>query len=142
MIDRDNKRLSPDGEARKEEMLSQLVGQMNHIHSSRQVRRRFLHTLTLIIVCAITVWVISIQYASPQAPEIVEGPTGSGTSIELPNAPLIKTINDDQLLALLAEIDRPAGIIRSEGRIWLSNPVTDDELGILNEIPAEDTSSM
>ena len=142
MIDQNKKQLSPDGVTRKEEMLSQLVGQMNHIHSSRQVRRRVINTLTLVIVCAITVWVVSIQYSSTQVPKIVERPTGLGSNIELPNAPLIKTINDDELIALLTEMDRPAGLIRSEGRIWLSNPVTDEELGILNEIPAEDPSSM
>ena len=142
MIDQNKKQLSPQGETRKEEMLSQLVGQMNHIHNSRQLRRRVINTFTLVIVCAITVWVVSIQYSSPQAPEIVKGPSGSGTSIELPNEPLFKTINDDQLIARLAEIDRPAGIIRSEGRIWLSNPVTDEELGISNDTPAEDPSSM
>lgn len=142
MIDQDNQQLSPDGEARKEKMLAQLVGQMNHIHSSRQVRRRVLHTLTLIIVCAITVWVVSLQYISPQPTNFAKEPTDSGTNLVLPKAPLIKTINDDELLALLAEIERPAGLVRSKGRIWLTNAVTDEELGISHEIPIEDPSSM
>lgn len=142
MTDQNSKKLSPDGEARKEAMLTQLVGQMNQIHSSRQVRRRVLHTLTLIIVCAITVWFVALQYLSPLPIDIAKGPTGPGTYIEQPNAPLIKTINDDELIALLAEMDRPTGIIRSEGRIWLTNEVTDEELGISQDTPDEDPSSM
>ena len=51
-------------------------------------------------------------------------------------------INDDELIALLAKMDRPAGLIRSEGRIWLTNKVTDEELGISYETPDEDPSSM
>ena len=142
MIDQNNQQLSQDGEARKKAMLSELVGQMNNVHKVRQLRRRVLHTLTFIIVCAITVWVVSIQYSSPQVPKRVELPTGSGTNIELPNTPLIKIINDDELIALLAKINRPAGMVRSEGRIWLTNAVTDDELGISQDNPDEDPSSM
>lgn len=142
MTDQNNKKLSPEGVARKEAMLSLLVGQMKHIHNARKMRRRVIHTLTLVVICAFTVWIISIQYLSPQPIDIAKGPTGPGTYIEQPNAPLIKTINDDELIALLAEMDRPTGIIRSEGRIWLTNAVTDEELGISQDTPDEDPSSM
>ncbi len=142
MIDQNNKHLSPDGEARKDEMLSQLVGQMKHIHNARRVRRRIVYTFSLVIVCAITVWVVSLQYLNPQPTIFAERSTGKGTNIEQPKAPSIKAINDDELIALLAEINRPTGIVRSEGRIWLTNPVTDEELGISHEIPIEDPSSM
>lgn len=143
MIDQNNKKLSPDGEARKEEMLSQLVGQMKHIHNARWVRRRVIQTLTLVVVCAITVWAISLKYSKPQPNDFVIVPP---PNIKQPSRPqittLIKTINDDELIALLAKINRPAGVVRSEGRIWLTNPVTDEELGISHEIPIEDPSSM
>lgn len=142
MIDQNNNKLSPDGVVRKKAMLSQLVGQMKHIHNTRRVRRRVIHSLTLVIVCAITVWVVSLQYLNPQPTSIAERSTGKGTNIDQPKAPSIKAINDDELIALLAEINRPTGIVRSEGRIWLTNPVTDEELGISHEIPIEDPSSM
>lgn len=143
MIDQNKKQLSPQGETRKNEMLSQLVGQMNHIHNTRRVRHRVIQTLTLVVVCAITVWAISLKYSKPQPNDfVIEHPP----NIEQPSRPqimtLIKTINDDELIALLAEINRPAGMVRSEGRIWLTNPVTDAELGISHEIPIEDPSSM
>ncbi len=142
MIDQNKKQLSPQGKTRKEEMLSQLVGQMNHIHNARQVRRRVIHTLALVIVCAITVWVISLKYSNPQPRIIADGTKKLEESIEKLKTPLVKTINDDELIALLAQINRPAGVVRSEGRIWLTNPVTDEELGISHEIPVENPSSM
>ncbi|MCH8822631.1 MAG: hypothetical protein IH984_03895 [Planctomycetes bacterium] len=140
MIDQNNKQLSPQGEERKEEMLSQLVGQMNHIHNARKVRRRVIHTLTLVIICAITVWVVSLKLLNPQPNRIViEHPL----KIEAPptaKMTLVKNINDDELIALLAQINRPAGIVRSQGRIWLTNAVTDEELGISRDTPDEDPS--
>ena len=33
----------------------------------------------------------------------------------------------------LAEIDRPAGLIRSEGRIWLTSAVADAELQTVDD---------
>lgn len=144
MIDQNDKQLSRDGLARKKAMLSQLVGQMNHIHKARQVRRRVIHTLTLVIVCAGVVWAVSSKSSnSPQPEKIVnEHSPNIKPALQPQKTTLIKTINDDELIALLAKINRPAGVIRSEGRIWLSNPVTDEELGISHETPDEDPSSM
>jgi hypothetical protein len=39
-----------------------------------------------------------------------------------PRTGLIRTIGDDELLDRLSEIARPTGMIRSEGRVWLTNP--------------------
>ena len=38
---------------------------------------------------------------------------------------VIAVLNDDELLALLAQIDRPAGLIRTAERVWLTQDVTD-----------------
>lgn len=43
---------------------------------------------------------------------------------------LVEIIDDDQLTTLLAQIGRPAGIIRTQGRVYLSRAVTDEELGL------------
>lgn len=37
-------------------------------------------------------------------------------------------VDNRQLVAMLAAIGRPAGLIRSQGRTWLTNAVTDREL--------------
>jgi hypothetical protein len=41
--------------------------------------------------------------------------------------PATYTIDDRELVAALAAIGRPAGLIRSQGRTWLSHAVTDAE---------------
>lgn len=142
MIDQNNQQLSPDGVVRKKAMLSQLVGQMKHIHNARKMRRRVIHSLTLVIVCVGAVWAISLKYSNPQSKEFAGGSTSNESLKELQESTLIKTINDDELIALLAKINRPAGMVRSEGRIWLTNAVTDEELGISRDTPDEDPSSM
>ncbi len=40
-----------------------------------------------------------------------------------PRTGLIRTIDDEELLVRLAEINRPAGMIRTEGRVRLTEPV-------------------
>ena len=50
---------------------------------------------------------------------------------------VVRIVNDDELVTLLAQIDRPAGIVRSEGEIWLTNAVTDAELGLTPPQPAD-----
>lgn len=142
-MDQNNKQLSSAGKARKKAMLTELVGQMNHIHSKRQTRTRVINTLALIIVCAITIWIVSLKYSNPQINNLATGPIiESGKPQQPSKTTLVKTINDDELIALLAKIDRPAGIIRSQGRIWLTNAVTDEELGISEDVSDEDPSSM
>jgi len=49
-------------------------------------------------------------------------------------------IDDQALLDTLAALDRPAGLIRSQGRLWLTRPVTDKEIHQPNSDP--DNSSM
>lgn len=42
-----------------------------------------------------------------------------------PHASEAQTINDAELLATLADLNRPAGIVRSGGKAWLTRNVTD-----------------
>jgi hypothetical protein len=46
-------------------------------------------------------------------------------------------VSDDELVTLLAQLDRPAGIVRSEGEIWLTDAVTDAELGLTAPKPVD-----
>ena len=43
---------------------------------------------------------------------------------------LVRHIDDSELLKMLAEIGRPAGLVRSGSRVWLTNAVTDADLGL------------
>ena len=42
--------------------------------------------------------------------------------------PAAYIVDDRQLVVMLAAIGRPAGLVRSQGRTWLTDAVTDDEL--------------
>jgi hypothetical protein len=42
---------------------------------------------------------------------------------------LARAITDDELLDTLVEIGRPTGLVRMEGRVWLTATVTDDVKG-------------
>lgn len=132
MNEHERSQLTPEGEARREAMLDELVSTMQRVHHGRRVRRRVASALVVLTIFAGIAWVIGSQLsvgdrAQPQI--VVELPRQP-----VPNAPtnerLIQIVDDDELVALLAQIDRPAGIVRSEGKIWLTNAVTDAELGL------------
>lgn len=40
----------------------------------------------------------------------------------------VEVIGDQKLLQMLAKMDRPAGLVRADGQVWLTAPVTDAEL--------------
>ncbi|MEE8153627.1 MAG: hypothetical protein V3T53_01560 [Phycisphaerales bacterium] len=131
--------LTPDGEARRDAMLDELVGAMQRVHQGRRVRRRAASALAVLTIFAGIAWVIGSQslFGDRAQPHFfVEGPQR-----QLPDTPptkrLIQMVDDDQLVALLAQLDRPAGIVRSEGEIWLTNAVTDAELGLTPTEPAD-----
>ncbi len=139
MNEHERSRLTPDGETRREAMLDELVGAMQRVHHGRRVRRRTASALAVLTIFAGIAWVIGSQslFSDRAQPQIV---------VELPrqpvpNAPpterLIQMVDDDELVALLAQIDRPAGIVRSEGEIWVTNPVTDAELGLTPSEPVD-----
>ncbi len=132
MNEHERSQLTPDGEARREAMLDELVGAMQRVHHRRRVRRRAASASAVLAIFAGMAWVIGSQLSvgDPEQMRIAE----TQPQPQLPDAPptkrLIQTVDDDQLLALLAQLDRPAGIVRSEGEIWLTNAVTDAELGL------------
>lgn len=38
------------------------------------------------------------------------------------------SVTDQELLDMLKEIGRPTGLVRANGRVWLTDPVTDEEV--------------
>ena len=84
-------------------------------------------------------WVIGSQLPAEDQAEsqIVINPPPQ----QVPDAPtterLIQMVDDEELVTLLAQLDRPAGSVRSEGEIWLTNAVTDAELGLIPPEPPD-----
>ncbi len=137
MNEHEPNQLTPDGEARREAMLDELVGAMQRVHRGRRVRRRAASALAVLTIFVGIAWVIGSQ--SPARPEVVvklpqPQPQPQPPDVT-PTKRLIQMVDDDELLALLAQLDRPAGIVRSEGEIWLTTAVTDAELGLTTPPP-------
>jgi hypothetical protein len=126
---------------RREAILDELIVVMRHHHR----RRRHLRTAAawgLLLAVAGGTWIVRAQqvaqpsgfdstHADPPQVEAlvttVERVTGGYRT------GLVKVIDDDELVSRLAEIDRPAGLIRTEGRVWLTSAVADVEIEMGDE---------
>ena len=152
MNDHERSRLTATGEARREQMLDELLGAMQQIHHGRRVRRRVGSAFAVLVLFAATVWVVGSQLSFPGSSLTDSGLAWSPKptpNVPEPDSPsrssertgLIRMVGDDELVTLLAQLDRPAGIVRSNGEIWLTNAVTDAELG-LSPMGPPDPSTM
>lgn len=117
---------------RRETMLQELIVAMRRHHRRRR-RVRVTAAWCLLLAIAGGTWIVRAQQPRfdnthadlPQvkapAPRVerVSGDYRTG---------LVKVIDDDELVLRLAEIDRPAGLIRTEGRVWLTSAVADAEI--------------
>ncbi len=132
MTERSRTTLSPPGRARRDAMLDELVGYMRRTHRLRTIRRRLVDAVAvggLGMLIGTAAWVFGSHRP-------LDGPPGGGRDEVSPPAHrvLVRQIDDSELLRMLAEIGRPAGLVRSGSRVWLTNAVTDAELG-LRELP-------
>ncbi|MHC4414189.1 MAG: hypothetical protein ACYS0G_02775 [Planctomycetota bacterium] len=124
------------GEARREAMLEELVAAMRRLHRRRRVGRRLAATVAVLLAVGGTAWVVALSQPGPRFVVTSDGdsgiaPRGARAVVvrQSPRTGLVRVIDDAGLVRLLAEIERPAGLIRGEGRVWLTNAVTDAELG-------------
>jgi hypothetical protein len=124
--------LHPEKKDRRETMLDELIVAMRRHHRRRR-RVRVTAAWCLLLAIAGGTWIVRAQQ-----------PRFDNTDADLPQvkapAPrvervsgdyrtgLVKVIDDDELVLRLAEIDRPAGLIRTEGRVWLTSAVADAEI--------------
>lgn len=143
--------LSPEGESRRDAILREVSAQLPVIAARRRRRKRAAvggGALALVLaVSAAVVMVSNLRLAPPIAPPVVEAPTESAdplidfavvlTSDEIDPSLYVRTdldainsmvISDDELLRELAQMGRPAGLIKMNGEVRLSRDVV-DELG-------------
>ncbi|MHC4080443.1 MAG: hypothetical protein ACYS15_08975 [Planctomycetota bacterium] len=121
---------------RRETMLEELIVAMRRHHRRRR-RLRATAAWGLLLAVAGGTWIVRAQQVA-QPPPLAD----SGHDLRQPEHPapkvvnvsgdyrtgLVKVIDDDELVLRLAEIDRPAGLIRTEGRVWLTSAVADAEI--------------
>ena len=111
----------------RERMLADLLGAMHRIHRRRRVLGRTGAALVLTLLAG-TAWVVIARQAPPTGP-VLERPEPFRIVRHTQRTGLVRTIGDDELVEWLVEIDRPAGLIRVEGRTRLTSVVTDVEIG-------------
>ncbi len=127
--------LHPEENNRRETMHVELIVAMGHHHR----RRRQVRTAAawgLLLAVAGGTWIVRAQQvAQPPSFDIthadqplVDAPGGVLRVRGDYRTGLVKVIDDDELLGRLAEIDRPAGLIRTEGRVWLTSAVADAQI--------------
>ena len=101
----------------RDRMLMELTAAMHRHHARRRGYRR---AAAMLAVVAIAVGAVLIARPAPQyqrqALPVVT------VVRHAPRTGLIRTIGDNELLDRLTELDRPTGMIRSEGRAWLTDP--------------------
>jgi hypothetical protein len=147
--------LSEQGAARRDAILHDLIGTMQIIHRRRRIRRRAVLTgLPLLLVGLAIAWIRlapatvgrstsspSIAQTDRTAPadtpepartanvlaimEFVQTDPEIVARMSVPPGSAAEILSDQQLVASLAAMDRPAGLIRNAGRAWLTRSVVD-----------------
>lgn len=151
--------LSAAGLARRDAMLAELRGEVVRAAMRRRRRRALTYVAgaTLgVAAIAITIAIaVRAPVATPPGPSPLAngGPSaGANAEVSLPPIQLVRNdpsrtvnwivrnadvdmstvrIDDAELLRDLAEAGRPTGLVRSQGRVWCTEPVTDAERSAL-----------
>ncbi len=137
--------LSRTGRIRRDTMLVDLQRAMKHRHTRRRQVSRTLAVGALVITGGMAT-LFAMHPATPPPPTAltptvvhtathvvwVKTDPSIGERMELYTAtatiPRVIVVDDRELLAALEEIDRPSGLIRMNGLVKLTAPVTDKEL--------------
>jgi hypothetical protein len=146
--------LSPPGPHRREIMLAELQREMSTFHRQRRLRRRAA-AVAVAPIMALLAWVLWSQlHRGAATPQIVhnEQPRPSqpiepavsqrrGAMVEtietdpalaarfnVSTQPYSVSLTDDELLDVLAAINRPAGLVHWNDRTTLTQNVTDDPI--------------
>jgi hypothetical protein len=133
--------LSPAGESRRDAMLGELIGTMQRVHRRRRTRRAAMaFGFMLALMGGLTSLVLLSQSTPRRAEMIVEAPPPRPSAVlevvrtdptivdryAIAPSSSIRMLDDEALLTELAAMDRPAGLVRSDGRVWLTTDVVDE----------------
>lgn len=137
--------LSPEGEARRDAMLPGLQTRVVRTARARRTRSRVVAGAALFAIASLGVLILPVRPPSKVATDDPRPPvestrgvievvrTDPGVLERLAATPeshgsVVERIGDDELMFALAAIGRPTGIVRTQGRVWLTAAVTDQEL--------------
>ena len=133
MNDPTDHQLSPDGEARRTAMLQTLTTHLHRIHRRRRWGHQATAALALLVLGFAYAWVTGSDLSGsrggqPGPGDIALGPPRVTVIHHAPRTGLIRTVDDDDLVQVLHEIGRPAGLIRLDHQTRLTTAVTDAKL--------------
>jgi hypothetical protein len=150
MSEQDRSSLSETGRARREAMLGELVGQMQRLHHRRRVQRTASASACMVVLLiGLSLLAMPARRPATHLPRVAQTPKpAADASIEIirtdpsilerfaarPTSRAI-LLDDEALLDELVAMGRPAGLIRSGDRVWLTADV-------VGRHPAEDESPL
>ena len=145
--------LSDEGKLRRETILEELTAELGRRQKTRRIRRHAIALSSLAFALAGGTYVGSLVISVPaqrtdsssqvnsSAADTVPSPTPTAlvvqriatdptivTRWQMPEASAVVHLDDDGLLQTLDEIDRPSGIVRIQGRVWLTHAVADQHV--------------
>lgn len=139
-----HERLSSAGELRRDAILDLLQGEMRTVHRRRRMHRQIAaSSLMLVLVAGLTVLIQSSWRSREHTQDgqrftAESAPDNPGCIIEMVqtdesiidrwrtnSVPQADWLDDRTLLAALHDLGRPTGLIRAEGRTWLTSNVVD-----------------
>jgi hypothetical protein len=138
-------RVSSASLEQREAMLADLLNGMRQLHRRRRIRRKLTTAAIVpaIMLAAIFVFrgaptrtpsppaqIVHVQAAVHQSAVILQVQTDPSLldRYRATAKPAATSIDDQLLLATLAQLNRPAGLIQTHERAWLTRPVADDAL--------------
>ena len=131
-------------------MLEELLHAMQGVHRRRRIRRRAAGAAFFLLLTALMTWMLSHsstrsapQVAGNNRPsidsvppaqiasrfEIVQTDPAIAQRLGTTSAPNVEWLDDQSLLSALNELHRPAGLIRADGKTWLTRSVVDPQDG-------------
>ena len=140
MNEHDQSPLSDAGRARREAMLGELITQMQRLHRRRRVERTAAASACLVaLLIGLSLLAMPARGPATHLPRVAETPKpAADASIEIVRTdPSVLQrfaarttsrailLDDEALLDELAAMGRPAGLIRSGDRVWLTADVID-----------------
>ena len=128
---------------RRETMRAELLEQMHAHHRRRRTRRHVASTAALLLATGLLFTLVlprlvtrpgelaeSVSEPRPEKPVIEYHVVSTRRAVTdkyiVPPVSRIQRIDDSALMENLIALNRPAGLIRTGEKVWLTSPVTDE----------------
>ena len=124
--------LTPAGAARRDAMLAALRAEVPRAAAARRARRRAVRTAFVMTLVGVAALLALPRRVTPPATPIAQAPAPGWSVVQTDTSAAARLtvhsradwsgviVGDDELLLELEEMGRPAGLIRTGGKAWIS----------------------